>query len=1310
MWSLLWHAWRWSEALTWSADAWCGQFVNGCQAILGSPVASMMLAASLLADSGGAWLWFPSSVPLWCFFVCAILVRPFVEVYPRIVLPLWLCFCGSFHPFPPGAALASHRGLPCDWWVLCGPCATLGQWHAVWVNFASWLRYCVTLGSWCKVVRREPGTFYVPWWLPHPEVRCQGLLRWLAHAARTDGPGNIDPCPDPVPWCASFRPHIDLCTWWVLRCLSSKSPCRFLMHDLSCTRACHGVLHWPPWLCRGVVGKALASHRGLSRVWWVMLGLCVTHDPRLIVWISLAFWMCFCATMGSWCTVVHCFRSRAALWVLRCLSRKSPYCFLLLSLQGLLVQGFFSSYKSFFFSASRISHCRASSLCRQFLSPLSFFSTFLYYLLYMAESLLAKLGDLNFTAEEQDVVVVFPETVAIPAEDFACSLVGCVLSLGPLDCGRVARLFRTIWKDDKVQTITEINPNFFLIAFASSSDRDNVLKRGPWDFQKQWFALEPADTARTIHDYTFQYMCIWVRIHNIPLSLMTEALARTLGACIGKVVMTDTRLEDGNMGEFLRVRVSLDTTKPLRRCVTLSRSNAKAILCPLQYERVPIFCHGCGFIGHIVLQCPTTPQGDDQKLQYGAWLRAPSLNGRLLLVPVAVSLFRPSPWHPRLPLHPPPPLLSLPLQLRCPPLLPLLGPQPPLPLWPRAAMLQVHMRGTLSDAFLPQRGLRQGDPLSPFLFLFCTEGFSAALTTAQREGRLPGVRARKHGPPVNHLLFADDSLVFLRNDMSEVHCLKDILTTYSTVSGQKVNFSKSTAYFSPRTPPKHRLAVHEALGFQEVSDPGIYLGVHLLIGKNKYAAFGRYRDKMDTRVSKWSNLLLSFSGREVLIKSIAQALSQYVMFCYLLPCSLVEEMSRSIRRFWWSGKGSARGWPFVAWADLCQSKAAGGMGFKDLHLFNIALLVRLFRNRWGGFSPVALSGGSADNEEIPLHVENIVEVPISSDRADTLIWGDHDSGLYTVRSSYLFLQRPSSPFVPPPRLWKILAKIPAISKVRSFGWRCGWDALPVGSRLQDAGFSGGACPLCGARLEDTLHALRDCPDSSLALRQAGFVDSLLSTDQASAVDWLGFATSILSQRSLALLLTLLWGLWRRRNTWTPPTDAAHTAAAPPRWRPPPTGSVKINVDGTFLPSACLGAIGVLARDNSDAVLGGFARPVPVVGPASAVEASALLAGLEDAIARGWASALVESDAAVLVNKLHRPTPDLSLLGGLLAPSRNLVAASRGCIRVGFTPQSTNSATHTLASWACQHNDVISFTLVCPELISRIVLDDLSFSF
>ncbi|KAL4360491.1 hypothetical protein GQ457_04G019920 [Hibiscus cannabinus] len=499
--------------------AWYGLFANGCQAVLGPSIALAMLAAVLLADTGVHGFGLHRRSPRGASFKglqagasCSL---------PGLLATLGLClcsgcnfgspFCAGLPPYcvalvamflwlvPPffRLALASHRDLSRDWWVMLGLCATLDPWHAVWVSLDYWMRYCVTLGPWCKVVRCEPDMFYVPWWLPHPGVRCQGLLRWLAHAARTYGLGSFGPCPGwgysaqlwfsfPITWCASFRSRVDL---WVLRCLSRKSPCRFL----------------------------------------------------------------------------------------------------LLPLQGLLVQGFLSSYKFFFFSDSRISHCRTPPHFRHLLARLPFFSTFFYYLLCMAESLLAKLGDLNFTAEEQDAVVVVPEIVANPAEDFACSLVGRVLSSGPLDGGRVARLFHTIWKDDK-----------------------------------QWFALEPADPARTIHDYTFHYMCIWVRIHKIPLSLMTEALAHTLGACIGKLVMTDTHLEDGNMGEFLRVRISLDNTKPLRRCVTLSRPNAKAILCPLQYERVPIFCHGCGLICHVVLQFPTTPQGDDQKLQYGAWLRCGS--------------------------------------------------------------------------------------------------------------------------------------------------------------------------------------------------------------------------------------------------------------------------------------------------------------------------------------------------------------------------------------------------------------------------------------------------------------------------------------------------------------------------------------------------------------------------------------------------------------------------------------------------------------------------------------------------------------
>ncbi|KAL4296684.1 hypothetical protein GQ457_12G014330 [Hibiscus cannabinus] len=597
---------------------------------------------------------------------------------------------------------------------------------------------------------------------------------------------------------------------------------------------------------------------------------------------------------------------------------------------------------------------------------------------------------------------------------------------------------------------------------------------------------------------------------------------------------------------------------------------------------------------------------------------------------------------------------------------------------------RVRVRGALSAAFRPQRGLRQGDPLSPFLFLFCSEGLSAALTTAQHEGHLPGVRASKHGPPVNHLLFADDNLV---------------------------------------------------------DDPCIYLGVPLLIGKNKYVAFGRYRDKVDTRVSKWSNLLLSFSGREVLIKSIAQAFPQYVMSCYLLPCSLVEEMSRSIRRFWWSGKGSARGWPLVAWDDICLPKTVGGIGFKDLHLFNIALLGKQI---WRLLSaPVSLLYSSLRAKYFPDGDLLRASAPACSSFA----WKGLHRAMLCLRDGFYWTLGIDSRVCLFRDRWGGRSLSHQIGQIRSSGVIMTRASIPFALAIF---FSGGPpLPLarhcvCGKFWRSFPQFRRFAPlvgdvvgKPFLWAPDFGMRVYLMGPVHFAVVDWLGFATSSLSMSSFALFLSILWGLWRRHNTWvherslyplhlvvedvvllyldyasaSAPTQIPPTAAAdPPRWCPPPAGSVKVNVDGAFLPSARLCAIGVIARDCTGAVLGGFAKPVPVHGPASTVEVSDLFAGLEFAIANAWPSALIESDAVVLVNKLHRPTVDLSLLGDLLAPSRALLATNAGHLHVGFASRLANTAAHTLASWACHNDNVISFSSVCPELISRIVLDDLSSSF
>ena len=75
----------------------------------------------------------------------------------------------------------------------------------------------------------------------------------------------------------------------------------------------------------------------------------------------------------------------------------------------------------------------------------------------------------------------------------------------------------------------------------------------------------------------------------------------------------------------------------------------------------------------------------------------------------------------------------------------------------------------------------------------------------------------------------------------------------------------------------------------------------------------------------------------------------------------------------------------------------------------------------------------------------ILNIPIINDHRDTTIWMNNDCGLYSVRSGYLFLQKPRGPLNRPTRIWKTISKLPALPKVRTFGWRLGHDVLPTGS-------------------------------------------------------------------------------------------------------------------------------------------------------------------------------------------------------------------------------------------------------------------------
>ncbi|KAL4362020.1 hypothetical protein GQ457_04G020440 [Hibiscus cannabinus] len=237
------------------------------------------------------------------------------------------------------------------------------------------------------------------------------------------------------------------------------------------------------------------------------------------------------------------------------------------------------------------------------------------------DSLLHQFDDMKFTTEEKDVVFASANIVAISEDDLRLSLVGRVITSHSVDGATLIRVFRAVWKPTKVISITELRSNFFMIRLTSEDVRMDILKRGPWVFNDDWFAILPLNPMLSIDEYFFTKMIIWVRIMCIPIGLMSESLCRSLGACISSVVGTDTCIIDGNMREFLRVRISIDVSMPLRRCVALGGCGSKPRLCSIQYEKLPNFFHGCGFVGHLVVDCPRQPYDPLIKFQYGYWLR-----------------------------------------------------------------------------------------------------------------------------------------------------------------------------------------------------------------------------------------------------------------------------------------------------------------------------------------------------------------------------------------------------------------------------------------------------------------------------------------------------------------------------------------------------------------------------------------------------------------------------------------------------------------------------------------------------------------
>jgi hypothetical protein len=141
----------------------------------------------------------------------------------------------------------------------------------------------------------------------------------------------------------------------------------------------------------------------------------------------------------------------------------------------------------------------------------------------------------------------------------------------------------------------------------------------------------------------------------------------------------------------------------------------------------------------------------------------------------------------------------------------------------------------------------------------------------------------------------------------------EILKTYEEASGQELNLSKSEVFFSRNISQAAQVELSNIMGVKHVLGTGTYLGLPSMVVRSKKKTFAFFKDRLWKRINSWRSRPLSKVGKEVMIKSVLQAIPEYVMSIYLLPDSLIDDIERMINAFWWGGGNNNKGIRWLAW-------------------------------------------------------------------------------------------------------------------------------------------------------------------------------------------------------------------------------------------------------------------------------------------------------------------------------------------------------------------------------------------------------------
>jgi hypothetical protein len=253
--------------------------------------------------------------------------------------------------------------------------------------------------------------------------------------------------------------------------------------------------------------------------------------------------------------------------------------------------------------------------------------------------------------------------------------------------------------------------------------------------------------------------------------------------------------------------------------------------------------------------------------------------------------------------------------------------------------LSVLVNGSPTNEVHIKRGLKQGDPLAPLLFLLVAEGLGGLMRKAVEMSKFQPFLVGRNGLPISLLQYADDTLCIGGATVENLWVLKAVLRGFEMVSGLKVNFWKSCV-MGINVDNEFLVMAAEFLNCRIGRFPFKYLGLPVGANPRKMSTWEPMLNVIRGRLGAWGNKYVSLGGRIVLINAVLNAIPTFYLSYLKLPKKVWKELVKIQRVFLWAGLSKHSKTCWVKWDMICRPKKEGGLGVRDLRLVNISLLAK----------------------------------------------------------------------------------------------------------------------------------------------------------------------------------------------------------------------------------------------------------------------------------------------------------------------------------------------------------------------------------